>query len=306
MKKSVLLIASTTLAVLLACGVALAAVEGSAVGEEKIVFISDRATGEGVDNPQGDDEIFTINPDGTGLQQITKNDTDEDSPAVSPDGTQIVFEGLGLQGNNKGIWRMNFDGSGRRRIGYGSEPDWSPNGRWITYYRRFAQQSDIFKMKSVNGLDKTNLTNTPGVREQSPDWSPTGLRIAYVRGDIYEMRPDGTQRTNLTNTSELWEEFPEYSPNGNLIAFTEWRVGLLKMRADGVGQASVIYGGREIFAPTWSPDGNQIAFTTYVGSGVTSNSDILKVNADGTGLPENITHSSWWDSAPDWYEVPVG
>ncbi len=33
----------------------------------KIVFASDRTTGEGVNNPEGDYEIFTMNPDGTGI-----------------------------------------------------------------------------------------------------------------------------------------------------------------------------------------------------------------------------------------------
>ena len=39
----------------------------------KIAFASDRTTGTGVNNPEGDFEIFTMNPDGTGLKQLTKN-----------------------------------------------------------------------------------------------------------------------------------------------------------------------------------------------------------------------------------------
>ncbi len=104
------------LALLLASGVGLATVEGSAVvGEEKIVFVSDRTTGAGVDNPEGDLENFTINTDGTGLQQITKNDTDESSPAVSFDGTQIAFQGKTKDHNNE-IFKVNADGSGLENV----------------------------------------------------------------------------------------------------------------------------------------------------------------------------------------------
>jgi hypothetical protein len=39
----------------------------------KIAFASTRTTGEGVDNPTGDYEIFTMNPDGTGITQLTNN-----------------------------------------------------------------------------------------------------------------------------------------------------------------------------------------------------------------------------------------
>lgn len=52
----------------------------------KIAFQSDRTTGPNVHNPTGDFEIFTINPDGTGLAQITDNTFDDTDPAFSPDG----------------------------------------------------------------------------------------------------------------------------------------------------------------------------------------------------------------------------
>ena len=314
MRKSVLLLASMALALLLAAGVALAAVEVNAVGEEKIIFVSDRTTGTGVDNPEADFEIFTINPDGSGLQQITKNDTDESSPAVSFDGTQVAFMGDGRSGNNWGIWRMNLDGSAERRLGYGLEPAWSPNDRWITYHRRFAKQSDIYKMKAVNGFDKTNLTNTPEDFELGAAWSPNGLRIAYLRlppttqGDIYDMRIDGSQQTNLTDTPKFQEDYIDYSPGGALIAFTDWNYSeqLYKMRSDGSGEPTLILDldPSSFYTPAWSPDGTQIGFGGSPGG---RDSGIFKVNADGSGL-ENVTKSPAFvgDVMGDWYRVPTG
>ena len=43
--------------------------EAEAASPEKIVFVSDRAKGTGVNNPTGDTEIFKMNPDGTGVRQ---------------------------------------------------------------------------------------------------------------------------------------------------------------------------------------------------------------------------------------------
>src|SRR3712207_1812109 len=60
-------------------------------GNGKIVFVSERTIGTGVDNPEGDEEIFTMNPDGSGLTQLTKNAARDSWPAWSADGTQIAF-----------------------------------------------------------------------------------------------------------------------------------------------------------------------------------------------------------------------
>jgi Tol biopolymer transport system component len=57
----------------------------------KIVFSSLRTTGDGVDNPTGDYEIFTMNPGGTGVTQLTRNTAYDYQPAFSADGTKMAF-----------------------------------------------------------------------------------------------------------------------------------------------------------------------------------------------------------------------
>jgi len=52
----------------------------------RIAFASDRTTGEGVNNPEGDFEIFTMNREGTGLEQLTENAALDFDPEWSPDG----------------------------------------------------------------------------------------------------------------------------------------------------------------------------------------------------------------------------
>jgi hypothetical protein len=47
-------------------------------------FASNRTTGEGVVNPEGDFEIFTMNPDGTGLTPLTENATLTSTPNGQP------------------------------------------------------------------------------------------------------------------------------------------------------------------------------------------------------------------------------
>ncbi|MDQ3912935.1 MAG: hypothetical protein M3305_14430, partial [Actinomycetota bacterium] len=91
MRKFAPLLAIVALALLLACAVSVLGAEKSARAgafpgvNGKIAFTSNR---------DGNDEIYTMNPSGKGLRQLTDtlSPSANESPAVSPDGTRIVFE----------------------------------------------------------------------------------------------------------------------------------------------------------------------------------------------------------------------
>jgi len=83
--------------VLLAC--VLLAGCGGGSEDSKIAFHSDR---------DGDEEIFVMNADGTGVTQLTDNDDGDWHPAWSPNGMKIAFES-DRDGNNE-IFVMNLDG----------------------------------------------------------------------------------------------------------------------------------------------------------------------------------------------------
>src|SRR3712207_2124292 len=99
MRKSVLLIASMALAVLLACGVAMVeAVEPAQAAfpgtNGKIVF--------GETDPQqnaGYDSLKSINPSGLGLITLERFPSPNgffSDPAVAPDGTRVAYAAFGL------------------------------------------------------------------------------------------------------------------------------------------------------------------------------------------------------------------
>jgi Tol biopolymer transport system component len=100
----------------------------SAEDGKKIAFTSDRTTGPGVDNPTGDEEIFAMNRDGTGLKQLTFNKASDEYPAYSPDGKYIVFS-TNRDGNLE-VYRMKADGSNPTKYtnnpALDYEPAWQP------------------------------------------------------------------------------------------------------------------------------------------------------------------------------------
>jgi TolB protein len=74
--------------------------------------------------PCGPHGIYTIKPDGTGLQQLTtatSTSTDDYFPSWSPDGTKIAFSRQG-----SGVMVMNADGTGLTNIAAGDDPSWQP------------------------------------------------------------------------------------------------------------------------------------------------------------------------------------
>jgi TolB protein len=77
---------------------------------------------------EGARNIFTINPDGTNLRQLTGDQRNNEEPCWSPDGRYVAF-----QSNRDGgyhIYIMNENGQNHRRITTGGQqqfsPSWSP------------------------------------------------------------------------------------------------------------------------------------------------------------------------------------
>ncbi len=62
-------------------------------------------------NRDGNEEIYSMNPDGSDQTNLTKNPANDLDPAVSPDGAKIAFAST-RDGDNAEVYRMNaLDGS---------------------------------------------------------------------------------------------------------------------------------------------------------------------------------------------------
>lgn len=86
-------------------------------------------------------DIYSIAPDGTELARLTDDPGDDNWPTYSPDGTKMAF--FSNRDGTDGIWVMNADGSDPRRIAEGGEPNWSPQGDWITFDCGTAEQAVV-------------------------------------------------------------------------------------------------------------------------------------------------------------------
>ena len=254
----------------------------------------------------GNEEIFVMNPDGSGQTDLSNNPDPDRDPSWSPNGARIAFSRTGSTSPDAhaNVWLMNDDGSGQVNLtpganngqgNTGTEPTWSPDGMKIAYN----DNSNIWVM-NADGTGKVRLTLDAGQSETSPAWSPDGTKIAFVeQSDIWVINATGGGETQLTSTAGAAERFPDWSPDGLKIAYG--RGGQIwSMNSDGSGQAPLTGGAGEGGAlPAWSPDGAKIvfasnAFTAPMGY------DIFVMNTDGTGVTRLDTPVPADDLDPNW------
>ena len=235
-------------------------------------------------------ELYTVNPDASGLTAIGPANWRMREPAWSADGSQIAFQyfpGGGDSPPGWGIWVMSSDGTNGRQItrdaqsvaGNDNYPAWSPDGTKIAFVRN----SDLFVM-NTDGTGVTNLTAnfTSGVLD--PDWSPRGDLIAFSAGsDIYVMGPTGSPAPQRLTLAVGNQNYPSWSPDGSAIAYA-FLGGVGRVNADGSNEVELASGLREVWDVAWSPDGTRIAFINDPGTNPAVQEELYMMNADGTGV----------------------
>ena len=167
------------------------------------------------------DDIAVINPDGTGLVNLTPDDerlgqSYEACPRWSPDGSRIAFISRPVEGPaDSDVFVVDADGSNMTQLTHSPNDDgcpvWSLDGTRIIYsvWRDVGELYDVPDMWIMNadGSDPQLLTE----HGTNPVWSPDGSRIAFISNrdgdwEIFVMDSDGTDVNQLTfNNDNDWK-----------------------------------------------------------------------------------------------------
>jgi Tol biopolymer transport system component len=272
-------------------------------------------------------QLFTINPDGTGLRQVTRVGHDgAENPVWSPDGTRIAFDTNAGKGVN--VFTIAPDGTGLLSLPLGvgdfnGDPAYSPDGAQISF-----DQDAGDSRPTVHGIYVANADGsgarrvTTGIAtkkayDTESQWSPDGTRLAFTRvknsrqAAIFTVKLDGTDLRQIT-PYKLDAASPDWSPDGTRIAFnTYWdphpgkSANVYTIRPDGTGLTALTRhrGGRtHSFRPSWAPDGSKLVIARFVPRGKGGRLNLYTINPDGSRA-KRLTNVRF-AAQPDWGTAP--
>jgi dipeptidyl aminopeptidase/acylaminoacyl peptidase len=191
--------------------------------------------------------------------------------AASADPDVVIEEGGDVIG-------LDADGSVRRLTEDGSSfgPSVAPDGDRVVFSAVGAEGevSDSFGpyglelyTVAADGSDRQQITE--GFGDVDPDWSPDGRQIAFVREGDPDAGVDPPDRIHVVG-------------------------------ADGTGEELLVdHDGPDDADPAWSPDGSRLAFVRRTSSTASQTSQVVVVQADGSGA-EVVHEAASWVGAPTW------
>lgn len=335
---------------------------GPGSGTGQVIFVSSRAGLMRGATPLAD--IYRMNPDGSGVENLTRTPGWYDDLAVTPDGRTVIFEGTlsfdPWTGSNcpTQVWRIGADGSGLRKVttdGCSGMPRLSPDGRMVAYLRGnevWAINLDGTGARSVSHalppVQPNACGEVPRTTVRTLGWvsssrilferhicmqgttyytvdtqgngitatayhgataypSPDGSALVHVRAQGTELANmvltdlEGANMRTIAAPANLPERYSNaesvWSPDGLRVYYYS-TAGHFVVNRDGTG-------ARRIAEPwptfrggfnSWSRDGTRLAF---VAPG-DLRSDILVMNADGTGLLNLTASSTGYNSDAVW------
>lgn len=284
-------------------------------GNGKIAYASNEeteATEEQPGNPEGDFELFTINPDGTGQEQLTENACTDTQPTWSPNGEFLLYASDQLivrQGEEPedpdaceadlNIWLTNATGDFHvpltRAPSTDQQPAWSSDGRRAVFSSNFTNPDrerniegdfELFRMivfrqdGSLGPGGFRQLTDN-AANDIEPNWNPQAHEIAFASdrdGDyeIFVLRPG--RRTGPRPAE------PPATPRQST-------------------ETQLTFNTVQDRHPNYAPDGEQITFARnqdLLPLAILMDFEVWKMNSDGSGqvpLTENLLAQ---DDQPAW------
>jgi Tol biopolymer transport system component len=246
-------------------------------------------------------DVFLMQPDRSGLAQLTTNVNLDSAPMLSPGGVRVAFERSDPAGGAD-IWVVNADGTNEIAITQTNQfedwPSWSPDGTRLMFTRssvegRQALNEIVIRTVSPTARLEPPESDTVVFRHQSnsadvvvlvPTWSPDGSLVAFTSNkdgasQLYTIRVDGSDLKQLTAAGANGR--PTWSPDSSTIGYQADRIDGCVWLVDASGDHSrAVAGDHCTDGPVaWSPDGTVVAWAG--GGGM---APIWAVNVDATNL----------------------
>jgi TolB protein len=269
------------------------------------------------------DQIFSMNPDGSRVVQLTGAAANSQGPKWSPDQQYIAF----LRTNY--LMVMRADGSGSFEVVPASSAgwiDWSADGTKLIYTNPLKSSDGTYHddLYVVSVDPATGTVGTPALfapgPSYDPNWSDDGTKVAFDRypasggGDSSIIVRDVATGFEYNFSALIaliaapnnWFWGPHWSPDGTMLAFegdarvttttkkgkktitttTETPIEVFIANADGSVLFQVTSTSIGSVQPAWSPDGSTLAFLSNSGIYTTALGSGVFTFLHAGGLPD--------------------
>lgn len=225
-------------------------------------------------NRAGQSHIWVVNEDGSDPQQLTFGDVVDDHPRWAPNGEFLVFGSIRdgdydwrlfvVRVPPSATYQRPLSSSERERMdaravpmddafitafadltvgqvqpiasddGHSIFPEWSPDGRFIVYSNRAAENYNLRIYDIAGGADRLLIDS--GGDDMHARFSPDGTRLIYTTNfdeDLWQIWSHdlATEEQARIIGSDSMDEFPAYSYDAEFIAFSTGHLAIY--RADG-------------------------------------------------------------------------
>jgi TolB protein len=272
-------------------------------------------------------DIFSMNPDGSGVRRLTLNPEGDRQPDWSPGGLAIAYTiDKPNATKNFEVARMTAGGTGVKQLTTtvadqaSSQPSWLPDGKRILF-RRSGPTSRVGSIWQMGALGQNPfLRFTTIAPPVYPSFAPDTRHVLYTAilsptGDtdrgIFVQDRDGGGLRMLFDVAGTYDSAPAWSPDGARIAFQsdanvdganpEGDMEVWTMAADGSAATQLTRNAIHDEGPAWSPDGRLLAYTSGPDD---THGDIRVMTAAGRDL-RGLTTFAGADESPDWQAIPA-
>jgi len=243
-----------------------------------------------------DNQLYAIDPGGSGVLQITNDPFGAATPVFSHDGTRIAYKRLpanapaddrtlygdlvvtGADGSNPIVIETDVTGM--------SPTAWSPDDRDVLWTGTTTggpegAPEQVFIAPADGSLPPVRI----GDRDTSnwgPNWSPDGTKISYVsENSFYVMNRDGTDIRNVSQRTYAEQSGGGWNPDGSGLIFGAGRPGhhdLWLVGLDGKPERALARSFYSQGYPVFSPDGQWVAFLRSGPDGQSSQAGVVRVD----------------------------